>query len=130
MQSFEEWDQSDSFDFQESQQGRTMAQTLEELYEELENARGGGNQGDIENAWAAICDHQQRKLIDGIRAVQELMANSEGVCGLHRNGDIATWDELSSGGRFEGWLSAFDEAVEVADTIAPRRTPAAACAGR
>ncbi len=31
---------------------------------------------------------------------QELMANSDGVTGLHINGDIATWEELQ-----ESWLS-------------------------
>jgi hypothetical protein len=48
----------------------------------------------------------------GLDAVVTLIDSSEGVAGLHRNGDIAPWDELRAGGRFEGWLIAFDEAVE------------------
>ena len=92
-----------------------MAFTLQELYEQLESARGGGNCSDVENAWAAICEHQNKKLIDGIKAFQCLISNSDGVSGLHKNGEIASWDDLRSGGHFESWLVAFDEALEVAN---------------
>lgn len=37
-----------------------------------------------------------------------LVGESDGVSGLHRNGDVATWDELLPGGRFER-LSSLDE---------------------
>ena len=33
--------------------------------------------------------------------IQSLIGESYGVSGLHMNGDIAPWDELESGGRFE-----------------------------
>lgn len=33
--------------------------------------------------------------------IQSLIGESCGVSGLHMNGDIASWDELESGGRFE-----------------------------
>ncbi|WP_164241985.1 hypothetical protein [Stenotrophomonas maltophilia] len=33
--------------------------------------------------------------------VQGLMSESEGVAGLHRNGDVADWASLDEGGRFE-----------------------------
>ena len=33
--------------------------------------------------------------------IQALIGESCGVSGLHMNGDIAPWDELESGGRFE-----------------------------
>ena len=36
--------------------------------------------------------------------IDALIAESQGVSGLHLNGDVATWDELTDGGRFEGWL--------------------------
>ena len=36
--------------------------------------------------------------------VQELMGASDGVAGLHRNGDLADWSSLDSGGHFEEWL--------------------------
>ena len=38
------------------------------------------------------------------RAVDDLMAQSTGVAGLHMNGDLAPWEELVEGGRFEEWL--------------------------
>ncbi|PRP68729.1 hypothetical protein BUE93_20920 [Chromobacterium amazonense] len=33
--------------------------------------------------------------------IQGLMVESDGLAGFHRNGDIAPWDELEAGGRFE-----------------------------
>jgi hypothetical protein len=36
--------------------------------------------------------------------VEALMADSEGVAGLHHNGEVATWEELSQGGRFSDWI--------------------------
>lgn len=42
-------------------------------------------------------------------SVEVLMANSHGVAGLHLNGDIASWGELTEGGRFEEWLLALSE---------------------
>lgn len=36
--------------------------------------------------------------------VDDLMDNSEGVTGLHQNGDVAPWSELAEGGNFEPWL--------------------------
>lgn len=38
-----------------------------------------------------------------------LQQSSDGVSGLHLNGDLATWDELMEGGRFEEWLLPFTE---------------------
>ena len=37
----------------------------------------------------------------GASAVRSLMSESDGVDGYHHNGDIAGWDELERGGRFE-----------------------------
>jgi hypothetical protein len=50
----------------------------------------------------------------GIDSVSELIESSQGVIGLHMNGDIATWEELQTGGRFEEWLVEFDNAIAVA----------------
>jgi hypothetical protein len=47
------------------------------------------------------------RLRRALDAVQALIDESQGVCGLHLNGDIATWEELLQGGRFEGWLLDF-----------------------
>jgi hypothetical protein len=51
-----------------------------------------------------------KKLADD---VFDLISESNGVCGLHLNGDVATWDELMKGGRFEEWLSSLDDASTV-----------------
>lgn len=38
-----------------------------------------------------------------------LMEHSTGVAGLHLNGDVAQWSELTEGGRFEEWLLPLSE---------------------
>jgi len=45
-----------------------------------------------------------------VSAVDALISDSEGVAGLHLNGDVAPWEELRTGGRFEEWLIEFDAA--------------------
>ena len=47
-----------------------------------------------------------------VNSMAELMDKSVGVAGLHRNGDLATWAELRRGGRFDGWLSDVDDALD------------------
>ena len=44
-----------------------------------------------------------------LAAIDALIAESRGVDGLHRNGDVAPWDELTTGGQFEGWLAPLDD---------------------
>lgn len=45
------------------------------------------------------------------RDVRDLMGNSQGVHGLHQNGDLATWEELSQGGNLSEWIGdALDQA--------------------
>lgn len=39
-----------------------------------------------------------------------LISESDGVAGLHKNGDLATWDELTNGGRFEEWIASLETA--------------------
>ena len=46
-------------------------------------------------------------LLDDLDALAD---NSEGVAGLHLNGDVASWESLREGGRFETWLMRMDEA--------------------
>ena len=36
--------------------------------------------------------------------IDDIVANSEGVAGLHMNGEVAEWHSLMSGGSFEAWL--------------------------
>jgi len=45
---------------------------------------------------------------EALLSLDELISSSGGVYGLHLNGDQAPWDELCVGGRYEGWLIAFD----------------------
>jgi len=45
-------------------------------------------------------------------AVGALIAESDGVAGLHLNGDIAPWPDLLAGGRFEEWLAPLSKAQE------------------
>jgi len=46
----------------------------------------------------------------------DLINNSRGVDGLHLNGDLATWEDLLPGGRFEEWLSEME--TEADDALA------------
>ncbi len=59
------------------------------------------------------CSNERNQLkaqINGMKqAIDDLVRNSEGVAGLHQNGDVAPWNDLLAGGRFEEWLSVFDE---------------------
>ena len=50
------------------------------------------------------------ELEKAVQCVSDLIAESDGVCGLHKNGEVALWDELLSGGPFEEWLGDFDAA--------------------
>lgn len=56
-----------------------------------------------------------KQLLDALKNVtseiQGLMEESSGVVGFHLNGDVATWDELEHGGRFER-LSSLPDAHE------------------
>ena len=54
----------------------------------------------------------------GLEAVVVLMNESHGADGLHFNGNVATWGELRTGGRYEEWLMDFDAALNLADTAA------------
>lgn len=67
-----------------------------------------------------MLERQRGKLLgalDGMLTdIHSLMAESYGVAGLHLNGDVATWDELSEGGRFE-WLMHISEARTVVEEV-------------
>ena len=60
-----------------------------------------------------IDDYRYRleRMHRGLRAVEDLINDSHGVTGLHLNGDVAPWDELRRGGRYEDWLIDFDVAL-------------------
>ena len=48
-----------------------------------------------------------------LKAVDDLISESDGVCGLHLNGDAAPWGSLVAGGMFEEWLLPLEEARAV-----------------
>jgi chromosome segregation ATPase len=54
---------------------------------------------------------KNERLRAGIKAVEGLINDSQGVYGLHLNGDCAPWDSLRTGGQFEDWLIDFDKAL-------------------
>ena len=55
---------------------------------------------------------ENKKLREGVEAVKTLINESYGVAGLHLNGDVAPWDELLEGGKFEEWLLPLGKALE------------------
>ncbi len=86
-----------------------------------------------DTATAVAIAEQREKLLRvacaGLNAITQLICESRGVAGLHRNGDLATWTELGTGGRFEEWLLDFDTAVIALDAagitpLAPEPPPA------
>lgn len=57
------------------------------------------------------------KLIIGMRSVEDTMAESKGIYGLHLNGDGAEWCELMNGGRFCEWLEPFNDGIIRIDEV-------------
>lgn len=52
-----------------------------------------------------------RELLENlVKSLEDLIDSSEGVAGLHLNGDIAYWESLQEGGRYDGWLLSLNEA--------------------
>lgn len=44
------------------------------------------------------------------RDIEELISETDGVAGLHLNGEAAPWCDLRKGGPFQEWLMSLDEA--------------------
>lgn len=55
-----------------------------------------------------------RTLVDDL---DDLIANSEGVAGLHVNGDIAPWRDLTMGGQYQEWLASLEAARETLSAL-------------
>lgn len=53
-------------------------------------------------------DIRIQELEGGLKCVSDLIEESQGIIGLHHNGDIVFWHELRTGGRYEEWLFDFD----------------------
>ena len=52
-----------------------------------------------------------------MRAVEDTMAESKGIYGLHLNGSGAEWCELMNGGRFCEWLEPFNDGIIRIDEV-------------
>ena len=65
----------------------------------------------------ATKDELLEKLIVGMRAVEDTIADSSGIYGLHLNGDGAEWCELMNGGRFCEWLEPFNDGIIQIDEV-------------
>ena len=50
----------------------------------------------------------------GVLAVEQLIKESDGIAGLHNNGDTAYWVELLEDGEYDAWLKDLSKAIEVA----------------
>lgn len=50
-------------------------------------------------------------------SINELIDSSDGVSGLHLNGDVAPWSSLRGDGRFGEWLAALDDAEALLDEL-------------
>lgn len=59
---------------------------------------------------AAQMAEAEKALIKLVSALDDLIGESQGVYGLHLNGDPSPWAELLPGGTFEEWLSALTDA--------------------
>mgnify|MGYP003654228609 CR=1 FL=1 len=61
-----------------------------------------------------LSDHDYRLegLRKGMKTVRDLIDSSEGVAGLHGNGDVAPWGDLLLGGSYEEWLGDFCKAYD------------------
>ena len=70
----------------------------EQLAEALANAR-----------LIAAAPELLEALIELVGEIELLASESSGVAGLHPNGDVAEWEEILPGGRFE-WLGSLERA--------------------
>lgn len=53
-----------------------------------------------------------------LKDVDDLMGSSEGVAGLHHNGELAPWSELAEGGQFSDWIGYATAKARAAITLA------------
>lgn len=62
-----------------------------------------------------------------VQDLDDLIQHSEGVAGLHMNGDVADWGSLTEGGTFGDWLSSYDRLRHALDELFPGPTDDAPC---
>ena len=67
--------------------------------------------------------------IAALHDIDDLVANSEGVSGLHMNGDMAPWSEIMDGGAFGAWLQSVERLREAIRALTPPADLAAKIGG-
>jgi hypothetical protein len=88
-----------------------------EILELREYCQDLAHETKIAQAAVAKAEGEIQVLSKGIIAVRDLIKNSQGVIGLHLNGDVANWGTLEQGGMFESWLIDFNEAESICELI-------------
>jgi len=91
-----------------------ITEEARQLCYDIENLPASEQQTALSVRAAAFSDMLEART-DLIRKViiqmERLVLESEGVAGLHQNGDLAPWSELFEGGQFEDWLESLPKAV-------------------
>jgi len=67
--------------------------------------------------------------ITALHDLDDLVANSEGVSGLHLNGDMAPWSEIMDGGAYGAWLQSVERLREAIHALTPPADLAAKIGG-
>ena len=67
--------------------------------------------------------------IAALHDIDDLVANSDGVSGLHMNGDMAPWSEIMDGGAFGAWLQSVERLREAIRALTPPADLAAKIGG-
>ena len=68
-------------------------------------------------------------VIAALHDIDDLVANSKGVSGLHLNGDMAPWSELMDGGAYGAWLQSVERLREAIRALTPPADLAAKIGG-
>ncbi len=68
-------------------------------------------------------------VIAALHDIDDLVANSDGVSGLHMNGDMAPWSEIMDGGAFGAWLQSVERLREAIRALTPPADLAAKIGG-
>ena len=93
-----------------------MAELVKDTAEGVTSITGAGTEVYLASEVDEVINHLKaeiERLKGGIKCIRELINESEGVTGLHANGDIAYWDELDQNGAYDNeWLTDFIKAEE------------------
>ena len=68
-------------------------------------------------------------VIAALHDIDDLVANSKGVSGLHLNGDMAPWSEIMDGGAYGAWLQSVERLREAIRALTPPADLAAKIGG-